>query len=99
MCLMLIMNDCHPTKKLNPDVDLDSDAPDFQAPLNEIEQVVPVRLLPPLHLWRLRLRESEGKWANAMLMCSSAFDLSLFALRPVRSESSDQAIRTFSHSR
>lgn len=96
---MLIMNDYHPKKKVNSDVDLDSDAPDFRAPLNEIEQVAPVRLLPPLHLWRLRLREAEGKWANAMLMCSSGFDLSLLALRPVRSESSDQVIRTFSHSR
>lgn len=58
--------------KLNSDTDLDSDAPDFRTPLNvEIVQVVPVRLLPPLHLWRLRLRESEGKvgqrYANVLL--------------------------------
>lgn len=71
---MFIMNDCHPKKKLNSDVDLDSDAeaPDSRAPLDVgIEQVVPVRVLPPsLHLWRLRLREPEGKWANATQMCS-----------------------------
>lgn len=71
---MFFMKDCQPKKKLNSDVDLDSDAeaPDFRAPLNAGRAggspQGPPSSAPPLEPPSPRV---GGE------MCSSGFDLSL----------------------